>query len=300
LITVADRAQQQAQQPPERRREARAAAAAAAAAFPPSGQSTRARAAAAMADRDTSSSGEDDRAEWEDWEGASGDEQEEGEPEVKSLFDDALLPSAEAAFEHDAAHSGFDIRRYRVEVRPPRSRPRQRRGAAAHSEGPSLPVSPPRRSPPPPPIAPPPQKRLDEYDTLRCINYIRTEVAAGRDPRPALAAVAPGGAAAAPWAPTPAGDEPYLRPALEDDGLLFYDFDEEAAEEGAGQGAGGEGGSVGGDTLRRLVDENAALREALASLALASMPEELRAELEAGGAGARCRRAGRTAVYGRP
>jgi len=50
---------------------------------------------------------------WEDW--AGGDEG--GDEDVtRSLFDDSLLPSPEAAFDHDAAQHGFDLRQYRIEV----------------------------------------------------------------------------------------------------------------------------------------------------------------------------------------
>lgn len=68
------------------------------------------------------------------------------------------------------------------------------------------------------------ERRLDDYDTIRVINFIRCEVAGGRDPLPALVASAQQqqGAAAAPWA----GDE-YLTPSLQDDPLITYDYDEQ-------------------------------------------------------------------------
>jgi hypothetical protein len=68
------------------------------------------------------------------------------------------------------------------------------------------------------------QRRLDDYDTIRVINFIRREVAAGRDPLPAL--VASGQqqqeGAAKPWA----GDE-LLNPTLPDDPLITYDYEEQ-------------------------------------------------------------------------
>jgi hypothetical protein len=77
---------------------------------------------------------------------------------------------------------------------------------------------------------------LDDYGTIRVINFIRTEVAAGRDPRPALTAAAAAAssssaaaseaAAGAPWS----GDS-YLQPVLADDPLLTYDFDEEQQQQ---------------------------------------------------------------------
>lgn len=78
------------------------------------------------------------------------------------------------------------------------------------------------------------QLGLDDYGTIRVINFIRAEVAAGRDPRPALSAAAAAGsssagteaAAAAPWS----GDT-YLQPVLADDPLLTYDFDDEQQQQ---------------------------------------------------------------------
>lgn len=85
------------------------------------------------------------------------------------------------------------------------------------------------------------QLGLDDYGTIRVINFIRTEVAAGRDPRPALSAAAAAGsssaaneaaAAAAPWS----GDT-YLQPVLADDPLLTYDFDDEQQQQQDGLAA---------------------------------------------------------------
>jgi hypothetical protein len=78
------------------------------------------------------------------------------------------------------------------------------------------------------PTSPLPQLSLDDYDTIRLINYIRRSVAAGTDPRPALeAAVSAGAGAQRPW-----GADEFLAPVIDDDPLLGYDYDEDAAEEG--------------------------------------------------------------------
>jgi hypothetical protein len=72
------------------------------------------------------------------------------------------------------------------------------------------------------------QRRLDDYDTIRVINFIRREVAAGRDPLPALVASGQqqqqqgSDPAAKPWA----GDE-LLNPTLPDDPLITYDYEEQ-------------------------------------------------------------------------
>ena len=64
----------------------------------------------------SSSGEEDDRQsaasqEWDEW------EEDEEEQQAQSLFSDALLPTPEAALEHDATHHGFDLREYRQQVR---------------------------------------------------------------------------------------------------------------------------------------------------------------------------------------
>lgn len=62
------------------------------------------------------------------------------------------------------------------------------------------------------------QRRLDEYGVIRCINFIRSEVAAGRDPRLQLAS---------PAEPPPWAADQYLQPVLPDDALLMHDFGDE-------------------------------------------------------------------------
>ena len=61
------------------------------------------------------------------------------------------------------------------------------------------------------------QAKLDDYGAIRCINYIRAAVKAGRDPRPELAAALSGGAQ--PW-----DKDQFLFPVLQDDSLLCHEF----------------------------------------------------------------------------
>ena len=75
------------------------------------------------------------------------------------------------------------------------------------------------------------QRGLREYDVIACINFIRAEVAAGRDPRPAVAR-------AGRDAPVPWSGERYLKPVLPNDPLLAYDWEDEA-----GPAAGPSGGT---------------------------------------------------------
>ena len=53
-----------------------------------------------------------DEAEWDEW----NDSEEGNEDATKSLFDANVLPSPDAAIEHDAKAHGFDIRRYRKQA----------------------------------------------------------------------------------------------------------------------------------------------------------------------------------------
>ncbi|CAG9465853.1 unnamed protein product [Pedinophyceae sp. YPF-701] len=120
------------------------------------------------------------------------------------------------------------------------------------------------------------EKRLDEYEVIRLVNYIRSEVAAGRDPRPALAAV-PAGAAvcAAPW-----GEDEYLIPVLPEDPLLFADLGQvldERIPDGAHEVAGEDAASE----VLRLREECKALREAVANLS--ASPLAVDATEDAGG-----------------
>ena len=61
------------------------------------------------------------------------------------------------------------------------------------------------------------QVGMDEYEVIRCINYIRTSVSQSRDPRSELA-----GAVSTPEKPW--RDDKYLIPVLPDDAMLFHEF----------------------------------------------------------------------------
>lgn len=138
--------------------------------------------------------------------------------------------------------------------------------------------------------------KMDDYDTIRLINFIRRKVASGADPLPVLKDAVSGENSASSW---PWSSDEYLAPYLEDDPLLGYDYDEDAAEKGwaaaaaAGVGAGADGsgmagdsgagpstssvgaGTVGYDPLAALQAENAALRSRVAALMEAAIPKEL-------------------------
>ena len=61
------------------------------------------------------------------------------------------------------------------------------------------------------------QVRMDEYEVIKCINFIRTCVSQGKDPRSELA-----GAVSTPVKPWK--DDSYLIPVLPDDAMLFHEF----------------------------------------------------------------------------
>ncbi|PSC72845.1 putative arginine N-methyltransferase 3 isoform A [Micractinium conductrix] len=107
------------------------------------------------------------------------------------------------------------------------------------------------------------QHDLDQIGTIRLINYIRTAVAAGADPRPALAAAAACDAAV-PWQ-----DDRYLQPVQMDDELMFHDWEDEEEEEAAAAGAAQAGAGTGAASGTAAGGESAALRaenEALRSM----------------------------------
>jgi hypothetical protein len=149
-----------------------------------------------------SSDSDADSQDWSDW--SDGEEENDA---CKALLTASVLDSPAACLE-EAAQAGLDIRSLAARVRrwgsiqPRVSRPPRR--------------SPARRPPPPPPR---PchhvQLALGDYDIIKLINYVRSEVGAGRDPRPAVNAATAG--APAPWA-----DDAYLQPALLDDPLITY------------------------------------------------------------------------------
>ena len=55
---------------------------------------------------------------------------------------------------------------------------------------------------------------MDEYEVIKCINYIRASVKAGRDPR---------SEPEKPWQ-----DDKYLIPVLPDDAMLYHEFSSDA------------------------------------------------------------------------
>ena len=64
------------------------------------------------------------------------------------------------------------------------------------------------------------QVGLDDFQTIMCINFIRSQVAAGVDVLPSLAHVAAGG-------PRPWQDERFMKPVLADDEMLLHDWDDD-------------------------------------------------------------------------
>ena len=58
---------------------------------------------------------------------------------------------------------------------------------------------------------------MNEYEVIKCINFIRTCVSQGKDPRSELA-----GAVSTPEKPW--RDDKYLIPVLPDDAMLFHEF----------------------------------------------------------------------------
>ena len=139
-----------------------------------------------------SDSGDDEEGDWEDWE--SGGDAQEGDEDVeptRSLFCDTMLCSPEAAIRFDAERFGFNLCQYAIE------------------------------------------QRLDEYDIFRCINWVRRQ---SQQQQQALSAAGDNaGTAAAAATSLPAmlassqqpwrGDDAYLVPTLQDDALLFHDYE---------------------------------------------------------------------------
>ncbi|KAL3139655.1 hypothetical protein ABBQ38_003972 [Trebouxia sp. C0009 RCD-2024] len=115
------------------------------------------------------------------------------------------------------------------------------------------------------------QNKLSDYDTVRCINYIRTEVAAGRL---SAAALNEEKASERPWQ-----SDQYMHPVLPDDPLLFYDFDDEAGTEL--DVAGPSSPAADHATIQNLRDENQALRNTLQQMSLLALPSELTSDQSA-------------------
>lgn len=108
-----------------------------------------------------------------------------------------------------------------------------------------------------------------EYDIFKLINYIRSEVASGRDPKSTLQT-----------SDTPWNDEKFLTPVLPDDGLLLHDWDsiDGLLTTGNDTTTMGNPGSSG---EAQLIAENQALRAALAALQSMSLQDTGNAELYA-------------------
>ena len=68
------------------------------------------------------------------------------------------------------------------------------------------------------------QNALTDYDIIRCINYIRAEVAEGRSPLHYL--LHERKLSDRPWE-----KDQYMHPVLPEDPMLFHDFDQDMTEE---------------------------------------------------------------------
>lgn len=69
---------------------------------------------------------------------------------------------------------------------------------------------------------------MSDYDTIRCINFIRAETAAGRNPVKQLDTSLRTGKHC--W-----NSDDYMRPTMPDDALLFFDFDQDQEDDTARQ-----------------------------------------------------------------
>lgn len=112
------------------------------------------------------------------------------------------------------------------------------------------------------------QNNLSDYDTVRCINYIRAEVAAGRFTVSALSDRTTSGR---PWQ-----KDEYMHPTLPQDPLLFYDFDDDTGTEldraGPSTRAADRSTAM---VIQSLQDENLALRNTLQQMSVLALPSEL-------------------------
>lgn len=170
-----------------------------------------------MASSNDEDSGSDvNEGDWADWRSQDDD----GEEATCSLFDGAVLPSPDAALDYDASTHSFDLRQFRIQVQDP-SHPMHARTCHLPAQARTWAGVQGRmgaetrhcwR-----------QAGLDDYSTIRCVNYIRSEVSAQRDPRPSLAAAAQSAAAGS---PQPWDGDQYMKPVLADDPLLFYEYDD--------------------------------------------------------------------------
>eukprot|EP00192_Tetraselmis_astigmatica_P003868 CAMPEP_0117670264 /NCGR_PEP_ID=MMETSP0804-20121206/12640_1 /TAXON_ID=1074897 /ORGANISM="Tetraselmis astigmatica, Strain CCMP880" /LENGTH=572 /DNA_ID=CAMNT_0005478511 /DNA_START=129 /DNA_END=1844 /DNA_ORIENTATION=+ len=113
---------------------------------------------------------------------------------------------------------------------------------------------------------------LTDYDCIKCVNFIRAVVKEGSDPLPRLQA----------GEVSCFADDKWLAPVLQDDGLMFYDYQVEADKrpcrpegDAAGPSKGKEAAEPGHTAVSELLLENQMLREALAELKWSVLPEEL-------------------------
>jgi hypothetical protein len=72
------------------------------------------------------------------------------------------------------------------------------------------------------------QLRLDDFGTIKCINFIRSEVQHGRSPLAQLKQLTAG-------QPLPFSSDKYMLPVLADDPLVMYEF-EDLEEPGSSAG----------------------------------------------------------------
>ena len=158
-----------------------------------------------MSSRDGATSEEDER-DWSDW------GEDDDDAATKSLFSADILPSAQQAIAYDAREHGFDLRSFRCQV----CCCGKRFLSSVRTEHLSL-------YPLLTHFAPGMQNHLSDYDMIRCINYIRAEVAAGHF---SLAALNRQEGGAHSWQ-----KDEYMHPAIQNDPLLFHDFDDDQQAE---------------------------------------------------------------------
>uniref|UniRef100_A0A061SNI7 type I protein arginine methyltransferase n=1 Tax=Tetraselmis sp. GSL018 TaxID=582737 RepID=A0A061SNI7_9CHLO len=113
---------------------------------------------------------------------------------------------------------------------------------------------------------------LSEYQAIKCVNYIRDGLSRGAEVSTLLSALESAGNNPE---KCPFKDDKWLTPVLEDDGLLFYDFEDIAAE---GSCRGEEPAAGANVSVRELIEENQKLRDAFAELKWSILPEELHEE----------------------
>lgn len=117
---------------------------------------------------------------------------------------------------------------------------------------------------------------MTDYDVIKLVNFVRSEVKSGKDPKLALAPTA----TERPW-----DDDQYLMPVFMDDPLMFFEFeDEDESTANPFSAAPVAAPTDLASEVLRLRAENEALRIALEELSAATLPAELLEELAGGGA----------------